>query len=302
MKQLYVCSKPIMDNKGELHRHLIGTLSLLDNKEYQFSYNLDDSPICRGLILSSFPDIHRVYGNNETRTLLDDYLPSENDTAFIAEILKKTGMETYDEWEWLLTFDADSDADTETSLFETLPDDIIRHDTPEIITDDDFEKNESLETDDSEDKSYDEIPDDEFEDEIPYYDDDDLDENISDESLDDIDEMLNIAEEFSNNDALFDFENVINENKTDANILENGKYIKELHKSEPEKLNDMPSNTVRTVTIKKTYRRKKSETDDFIAPPPENPMDMIQQRLLENQKQRQKQLEEKLKINPYETK
>ena len=285
--RLYVCSKPIMDNKGELHRHLIGTLSLLENKEYQFSYNLDDdSPICRNLVLSSFPDIHKIYGNAETRTLLDDYLPSENDTAFIAEILKKTGMDYYDEWNWLLTFDADSDADTETCLFETLPDDVIRHDL-------NFDETKHCENDICDEPAVEDNNTDEFDDDSEY----DISDDSEFDTTDDT-ELLELADEFSNEkqnvESNIDDATVAEIDKldSDSHIIENAKHINQINKA----------TASHTVIVKKIYKHKKVSTNnDFISPPPENPIEIIQQRLLENQQQRQKQLAEKLKTNPYNT-
>lgn len=126
MRQLYVCSAPKPDTNGEMHRHLIGILSQSDDGKYQFEYKLDDSPENMSLKLAIFPDLNRVYNNLETRLLLEDYLPSENDTAYIRQILRDSGQSEYDEWQWLLTFESD-DPETSTVLYEELPDDIVLH-------------------------------------------------------------------------------------------------------------------------------------------------------------------------------
>lgn len=96
-----------------------------------------------------------------------------------------------------------------------------------------------------------------------------------------------------------DFEDVIASkniqnaiNLPNDSVIKSGEFI--------EKLDPKPRNTVKIVTIKTTRKqRKQGDIDDFIEPPPESPLDKIQQRLIENQKIRQEKLAEQLKINPY---
>ena len=57
------------------------------------------------------------------------------------------------------------------------------------------------------------------------------------------------------------------------------------------------SRSHKTITITTTYKKKKSRIPkgDFIEAPPESPIDLIEQRLRENQKQREQKLKEQLK-------
>ena len=124
MKKMFVCTKPIVEPNGELQQHLLGILSQNEKGEYSFQYKL--GPNDNGLLLPIFPDKDKIYSDHDTHLLLDDYLPSENDTSFMKEILKKSGMKEYDEWEWLRTFES-IDENTSTRLYETLPDNVIVH-------------------------------------------------------------------------------------------------------------------------------------------------------------------------------
>jgi len=288
MKQLYVCSRPMHSADGSEHRHLIGILSQLDNGEYQFEYKLDiDSADCENLILPIFPNPLRVYNDTETRVLLDDYLPSENDTVFMHEILKKTGLDHYDEWEWLKTFES-ADADSETILCETLPEGTIRHDgvieslgeeTDDVFgidtINETYTDNDVAEYEDAS-ESDDDILDDIGDiigalDSVPF----------DDENSDD--ELLDIPE------GMFDGLDETLGNAVNLSVVE--KTPKKKPKSQ---------NTITTVVIKTTYKRKKTNSiEDFIEPAPESPMELLQQRLAANQKKRQEELAEKLKENPY---
>lgn len=308
MQQLYVCSRPLLGKDGELHQHLIGILKKLDNDEYQFEYRLDDSIESNRLILSIFPDRHKVYNDAETRVLLDDYFPSENDTAFITEILKKSGLDHYDEWTWLLTFDSD-DANAETFLYETLPDEIIRHDDDFI--DDDID-DDSLDEEKQNDYPEDNLnkTDDSFDDMI-FEKDSFIDDLLLDESKgnfgkndienepepEDEDDEFDIElpdDDFS--DVLDSFEDDSTEIETvihnDTSIIKSASLIKNL--------DPKPKNTIKTITVQTTYKReKRHDVEDFIEPPPESPIEKIQQRLLDNQKLRQERLAEQLKNSPY---
>lgn len=300
MRQLYVCSRPLLDKDGTMHQHLIGVLSKLDNDEYRFEYKLDNSIESSRLLLPIFPDINKVYNDAETRVLLDDYLPSENDTAFIAEILKKSGMKQYDEWTWLLTFESD-DANAETFLYEELPNDVIRHDIKfELDDEKDFSQNNENSEENADNVCTDEadfdntLLDEDFIDELPFDDietesfekdnaDDNFDTEFPEDSFDDV--LVNLED----NDSL---QTTVTLPNNMPSVIKTAKFI--------EKLDPKPQNTVKIVTIQTTRKRKKqNDIDDFIEPPPESPFEKIQQRLLENQRIRQERLAEQLKTNPY---
>lgn len=262
---------------GKTYRHLIGILSQLDNNEYQFEYCLNDnSPESHNLLLPIFPNKYKIYNNTDTRILLDDYLPSENDTAFISYILKKTKMNKYSEWAWLCAFESDN-PDAETILYETLPDDIIRHD---LTCQDDII---------------------DFDTEIP-----DVDTDINDEFDDDVTEIsddIDINNDDDDDDEIFpDFDDIPDIDASDENnIISNAVFIDKAvpafsgaaYNQKP-----VPKNVVRKITKKTIQKRKRQNSiDDFIEPAPESPIDRIQQRLLENQKTRQQALAEKIKQN-----
>lgn len=292
MKQLYVCSRPMLSSDGTEHRHLIGMLSQLDDGEYQFEYKLQNTAECECLVLPIFPNIYRIYNDAETRVLLDDYLPSENDTAFMREILKKTGLDHYDEWEWLRVFES-ADSDSETILCETLPEGTIRHDDATDETDiesdnendfDDeyFENDFENDFDDNEtsDVNMEELLDDDIGAII-----DGLDDSSNDSSDDDEDsDLLDIPEDmFADIEPEF-INNAINLETTETTQAKKPKT----------------QNTITTVIIKTTHKRKRTNTiEDFIEPAPESPMELLQQRLEANQKKRQEELAEKLKEKPY---
>ncbi len=293
MKQLYVCSKPMLCSDGNLHRHLLGVLSQLDDGTYRFEYDLDDSPESAGLLLPIFPDKDKIYNDAETRVLLDDYLPSENDTAFISEILKKSGLSEYDEWTWLQTFDSD-DNDSETCLYETLPDDVIRHNTSDESINDEFD-----------------------------FDDYDIDEFEEEPTIEELNEDFDVFEDFednddsnNNNDDNSEFDDFPDLEDDPLAYLDDTSYDTLddlLAPTEQDTVQDVPITVPikletpkkPSITIIKTIYKKKKKAianDDFIEPPPESPIDIMQKKLLEGQKQRQKALAEQLKNNPYKIK
>lgn len=281
MRQLYVCSRPILSSDGNAHRHLIGILSQNDDGEYQFEYKLDDSVICDSLILSIFPNVDKVYNDAETRILLEDYFPSENDTVFMRDILKKSGFKHYDEWEWLKTFESD-DTDSETILYETLPEDIICH-IP-IITEEDIDitgnENQDTKSDDLTENYEDfEFPD--FDESKP--------EN---EEIDDLDD-LDLDELFGPDNSLFD--------EDETSIIQNAVNLEKPQTENKQECKPKSQKTMTTIVKTTIYKRKKTNSvADFIEPPPESPIDILQQRLIENQKKRQEELAKKLKENPYD--
>lgn len=125
-RQLYVCSRPTTGKDGTKQCHLLGILTQ-NNNNFQFEYKLGNESDNVNLLLSVFPDGHKVYDDQDARLLLDDYLPSETNTVFVRQILKQAGLSRYDEWEWLKIFEP-IDENAETQLFETLPENVIIHD------------------------------------------------------------------------------------------------------------------------------------------------------------------------------
>ena len=374
MRQLYVCSRPLLDHDGTMHRHLIGILSQTDDRKFSFQYRLDDSIDSNRLILQIFPYKNKIYTDRETRVLLDDYLPSENDTAFIASIVKRLGLPRYDEWAWLTSFESD-DIDAETCLLETLTDDIIRHDLtldndkygeepehgddPDYDYDDDDEYYEDNldddeeyydEPDEYEDYEPDEdeyISDDDFDEDDPYEENDvtietpdktepimDLEFDPDDESLfndaillesdNDFDDNAETESDNSNNtqetgtDSTYyddyygdddyyndDYEDDDDEQYIDENVdispeENSSNNYEDIKKTSPVAITKKPSYSRKTTVIKTiVHKTPVNETDDFISPPPMSPLDLIQQRLLDNQEQRRKALEQEIRNNPY---
>lgn len=329
MKHLYVCSAPIPDNSGTLSRHLIGILTLTDQNTYEFKYALDDSPLCTNLMLPIFPDKDKTYDDTETRVLLDDYLPSETDTTFMQNILNKSEMKEYNEWEWLRTFESD-DPDSETCLYEMLPDNIIRHDHPIALEKDAISSDDEPDTDPvsndidyTDENSYDNI--------IAYEKADltDVDEidDIYDFDIDDpIDNPSDLSDEtdfdpFSElSDEDFDMiDKIINTSAETENTTEDitkpviTPIIPPIHSAPaepvPEEIISPPQvkehkypqltstkHSHKTVTITTTHKIRKNPIPkgDFIEAPPESPANLIEQRLRENQKQRQERLQAQL--------
>lgn len=281
MRQLYVCSRPILSSDGNAHRHLIGILSQNDDGEYQFEYKLDDSVICDSLILSIFPNVDKVYNDAETRILLEDYFPSENDTVFMRDILKKSGFKHYDEWEWLKTFESD-DTDSETILYETLPEDVICH-IP-IIAEEDIDVTD----DESQDTKSDDLTEDYEDFEFPDFDE----SKPENEEIDDLDD-LDLDELFGPDNSLFD--------EDETSIIQNAVNLEKPQTENKQKCKPKSQKTMTTIVKTTIYKRKKTNSvADFIEPPPESPIDILQQRLIENQKKRQEELAKKLKENPYD--
>lgn len=287
MKKMFVCTKPIVEPNGELQQHLLGILSQNEKGEYSFQYKL--GPNDNGLLLPIFPDKDKIYSDHDTHLLLDDYLPSENDTSFMKEILKKSGMKEYDEWEWLRTFES-IDENTSTRLYETLPDNVIIHvDLNDCSNEVETENNEESDFDDNE-----------FEDEIPYFEDESSDEygpedfNESNETTDsndfDLDEMFPFDEISIPNEANNAPNDVIIKDETDV-------LIDDVPQQQHVDLSKTENKTTTTVLIKKSTKRNQTDTADFIAPPPEDPSELIKLRLNRNIEQRQRALEEMKKSN-----
>ena len=276
MRQLYVCSRPLPSEDNTLHRHLLGILSQNDNGEYQFEYRLGTENKTNSLLLPIFPKKDKIYKNNDARLLLDDYLPSEHDTAFMRDIMKKAGMTKYDEWEWLKTFESD-DSNAETKLYETLPDDIIRHDEPN--------ENSDTSNDASCMATSNESPFDDLSEEDYNIDETDLYSSENDTDDDIIDPLILDDEDLPD----FFEANTINSNTSFFNDINNISAEQDTTDCKKKKT------VIRTVT--RTVKRTVKKDYDFIAPPPENPHDNILRRLKDTQEQRRHKLETQIKIN-----
>lgn len=286
MRKLYVCSRPLICADNTFHRHLLGILCQKNNGKYIFQYMLDDEA-STSLLLPIFPDKNKIYDDHDTRLLLDDYLPSENDTAFMKEILRKIGLKEYNEWEWLKAFES-ADENAETKLYETLPDDVILHCDIEK-----FSENDTI--NDSE-----EFEDDNQNEEIP-------DGNILEHT--DIPDELDNDMYLFDDDLTIDFDNDLNndpEPDAPSELLfePNEDVHDEIIDDKPEpkpvslaKKPIEPTNPTITVITKTVTKRVKKTDSDFIAPPPDDPSDVIQQRLEQNIKQRQQALNEQIKTS-----
>lgn len=221
MRKMYVCSRPIKDADGNCYRHLLGILSQDENKNYQFEYALGDEQNNNNLLLPFFPDANKIYNDHDTRLLLDEYLPSENDTPFINQIVKQAGLKKYDEWEWLRTFEP-VDENSETILYETLPDNVIVHDYSVLDSAESYTK-ELLDMLDDEwdDISVAELDDEELDDNEQNiaYDDSDYDDNYEPEYFDEPDNIPfdEYETEFEPNDMPFDDIVEPKDDKTDSN-------------------------------------------------------------------------------------
>lgn len=298
MRKLYVCSRPLIDSDNTKHRHLLGILSQ-HNGKYQFRYILDDDA-SSGLLLSMFPDKNKIYDDKDTHLLLDDYLPSENDTAFMREILRKTGLSHYDEWEWLKTFDS-ADDNAETRLYETLPDDVIIHGNIDCFvngenTNDDMTDDDMLDTDDGEDNSNQTIG----HVDLSKNDDDELSTDF--EALEDLDDE-NINELLDEDMFVFDDDAEHNTNEPSETEIIDGlpeEQSEPLVVDEVNSIATQPDKKTKNIIVTKTitHRVKRSnDPSDFISPPPADPSDIIQQRLEQNIIQRQKELAKKLETS-----
>lgn len=286
MKKMFVCSRPLIESDNTCHRHLLGILYQDDNGKYQFRYTLGNENNNR-LLLSIFPDKDKIYGDRDTRLLLDDYLPSENDTIFMKEILNKMGMKEYDEWEWLKAFES-TDENAETKLYETLPNDIIIHE--DINNRDDLieENTDEYETETDDD----ELMADDYDDEcLP--DGDILTHTEIPDTFDD-----EIENEFDELSDAFVFDDEIKETNDTVSINDFAEP-NTIGDTIPETFTEISKKqeaaTIKIITKKITRRVKKSDDpNDFILPPPEDPYETIQQRLENNIKQRQEALNKKL--------
>ena len=280
MKQLYVCSRSIVGEDGTRHRHLLGILSQNDDKRFSFEYRLGKECSNSSLLLPIFPDGEKKYSDHDVRLLLDDYLPSENDTAFIRQILKQTKMQKYDEWAWITAFES-SDDNSETKLYETLPDDIIIHDDEikrllkiqdESLTDICIAENKP-----SYDKT-DEIS----EQHEPVY--EQTNETITSDTIFDAkatDDLLTDIEDETQIDFNYLFDNYdvdMRQNETnDDEFVFDDTIIQSRQPNKPSEINNKPSIKIKKITtIKKV---KISQTNSFAIPPLTNPCDIIQQRL-----------------------
>ena len=120
MRKLYVCSKDIGNGA-----HLIGVLSENDGK-YQFEYRFNGVFPRKYLKIREFPDISRVYYDEEARPFVERLLP-ERDHWLIDKILDLPGLEEYDEWE-LLKYYGQKNSREDAYLYENLPERVIQYD------------------------------------------------------------------------------------------------------------------------------------------------------------------------------
>lgn len=258
--RLYVCSRAMLNAEGLLQRHLLGLLSY-DGTEYQFQYLLDEKSTY--LILPIFPDKDRIYKGEDVRQLLDDFLPSEKNTAYINEILNKIGASEYDEWIWLKTFEPIDE--TETRLYETLPDDVIIH----------CNKTELFSA------SNEQINDESLNDSISGYQ-FDTDNFLYDmDSIDD-DEIFDILSELDDNEI-----------ETIQSKLSEPELETKLSKQETKPLNKPFAEKKKTPKVKivtRTIKKRVKKTDNFIEPPLNNQFDIFQKRLEQNKQLRKQKL------------
>lgn len=296
MRKMYVCSRPIKEADGNYYRHLLGILSQDENKNYQFEYALGNEQDNNSLLLPFFPDANKIYNDHDTRLLLDEYLPSENDTPFINQIIKQAGLKKYDEWEWLRTFEP-VDENSETILYETLPDDVIVHDYSVLGSTASYAE-ELLDMLDDEwnDISVDELDDDDrlgnVEQDIAY-DDSDYDDDYEPEYFDEPDNMPfdKYETEFEPNDMPFD--DIVEPNNDTADS--DGDFdIDAITISEPDTISSVNPSSIQ---IKKTtvIRTIKTEQD---ANTPIMTADaataLVQKRLEQNIKERREKLKQTL--------
>ena len=296
MRKMYVCSRPIKEADGNYYRHLLGILSQDENKNYQFEYALGDEQDNNSLLLPFFPDANKIYNDHDTRLLLDEYLPSENDTPFINQIIKQAGLKKYDEWEWLRMFEP-VDENSETILYETLPDDVIVHDYSVLgSTASCAEELLDMLDDEWNDISVDELDDDDrlgnVEQDIAY-DDSDYDDDYEPEYFDEPDNMPfdKYETEFEPNDMPFD--DIIEPNNDTADS--DGDFdIDAITISEPDTISSVNPSSIQ---IKKTtvIRTIKTEQD---ANTPIMTADaataLVQKRLEQNIKERREKLKQTL--------
>ena len=314
MRKMYVCSRPIKGANGESHRHLLGILSQDDNKAYRFEYTLGNEWDNSSLLLPFFPDATRIYGDHDVRLLLDEYLPSENDTPFINQIVKQTGLKKYDEWDWLCAFEP-IDENSETILYETLPDDVIVHDNTVfdsanvfakemldelnddwddiVASDSDDPDNESDNFDSNDDFDYDLDDDYEPEDYSDYYNYDSSDDATFDSDDMPFDETMpfdNVIEQ-SSNELIPDETN--SEIDFDVNSITINEPIIEKPVATTQSVNS-------SVIIKKTTVVRKIKTSQNADEPVRTADDavaLVQKRLEQNIKERREKLKQTLNSN-----
>ena len=293
MEQLYVCSKPIPDENNNMQQHLLGILTK-DENDYIFEYKLGEEFPDMLLKLTFFPDINKMYRNDEVRELLDEHLPSENSTEFIKQLLKKANMTKYDEWEWLKTFEPD-DYTTETYLYETLSDNIICHNIDENKDedindfDDGFIDESTDDTDDFDDGFIDESKDEDI---------NDFDDGFIDESKDE--DINNFDDGFideSKDEDINDFDDgFIDESKDTINTIKTiisnkpvtiiSEHTKPIIKTQQQSRPAIVSISVKT----KNMQKKSVQPFNSFTEPLPDVISEMQKRLKENQQQREEKL------------
>ena len=120
MRKLYVCSKDFGNGA-----RLIGILSE-NNGKYKFEYKLGGILHRRYLKIDEFPDLSKVYYDEEVRPFVERIVP-ERDFAHIDGFLKAAGLKEYDEWEFLKYCGA-YNMRQDAYLYENLPEGTIRYD------------------------------------------------------------------------------------------------------------------------------------------------------------------------------
>ena len=93
-RKLYVLTRELVGG-----RRLIGVISEINGK-YGFEYRLGGKLPEWFLLIDQFPDVTKIYNDEETRKFVMRFVPPK-DFWVIDEILKTHGLNEYNEWELL---------------------------------------------------------------------------------------------------------------------------------------------------------------------------------------------------------
>ena len=275
---------------------MLGILTQNDDKSFQFEYKLGSESDNVNLLLSIFPDGNKIYDDQDARLLLDDYLPSETNTAFVRQILKQAGINRYDEWEWLKAFEP-VDENAETRLFEILPENVIVHD--ETIREEITKRTNAVVTDDEHDISADAVDVDSSDDTMETVDNTSSAELIpSDDEFDDCHDPDDLFDDYYDdlNDLFDGYDNSVPVEQTTSDendFVFDDVEIQNDSSLTPSKKPDNIDKTAPVVRLKKTTVVKKvavTESRDFALPPLTDPCDLIQERLKQNIASRKEKL------------